>query len=284
MKKNYLTIYFLLIDNSMKLFTAILILVLIFFSPSILSAQGETIEIKIIGKRYQPPAMTLKIPQEFKDKGARFVVRVGDNIKICNADKLFAKPTSLSKENKFQGIEGPGGLSPGSCITIKAQNPGNKPISFWLHDDIHGSARIFMVVLPANWPDEGEENTPPQEGKIIDDQNGDNSDYTKLSGYWDLESGSPYGGNTQLTVTNDNVYGSSQRSATAVIKITGGSYDAATKRLSITYIQEWSKRTGIANFDFGENSANYILTGTWRHDVGSSEGSSRGTWVMMKKK
>ena len=147
----------------MKHFSNIFIALLMFFAPPLLSAQ-KAIEIKIIDKRYVPPAITLKIPQEFKDKGARFVVRAGDVIKICNADKLFAKPTSLSKENKFQGIEGPGGLRPGSCITIKAQNPGNKPISFWLHDNIHGSARLFLVVLPANWPDEGEENTPQLSG------------------------------------------------------------------------------------------------------------------------
>jgi hypothetical protein len=107
----------------------------------------------------------------------------------------------------------------------------------------------------------------------------DGSFDSKLSGYWELESGSPYGGNTQLAVTNGVVSGSSQRNANAVIKITGGSYDAATKKLSITYIQEWSKRTGKAYFDFGENSANYILTGTWVDDV-----SGRGTWIMMKKK
>jgi hypothetical protein len=262
----------------MKQFSAILILVLI-FSPSILSAQGRTIEIKIIDKQYVPPARTPKIPQEFKDKEARFVVRAGDGIKICNADKFFAKPTSLSKENKFQGIEGSGGLPPGSCITVKAQNPGNKPISFWLHDNIHLKSRLFLVVLPANWPDEGEENTPPEEVRVIDDQNGDNSVYSKLSGYWELESGSPYGGNTQLTVSSGVISGTSQRSATAVIKITGGSYDAATKKLSFTYLQEWSQRTGKASFDFGENSANYILTGTWVDDV-----SGRGTWIMMKKK
>lgn len=143
----------------MNKFSAILILVLI-FSPPFLSAQGKTIEIKIVKKSYVPPAKTPKIPPEFKSKGARFVVRAGDVIKICNADKLFAKPTSLSKENKFQGVEGPGGLAPGSCITVNAQNPGNMPVSFWLHDDIHSSARLFMVVLPTNWPDEGEENTP----------------------------------------------------------------------------------------------------------------------------
>ena len=179
MKKNYLpfTTY------SIKQFSAILILVFIFFSPSILSAQGKTIEINIVDKQYQPPAMTLKIPQEFKDKGARFVVRAGDVIKICNADKFFAKPTSLSMENKFQGIEGPGGLRPGSCITVKAQNPGNKPISFWLHDNIHLKSRLFLVVLPANWPDEGEENTPPEEGGDKTSSNGNTPD---ISGTWKL--------------------------------------------------------------------------------------------------
>lgn len=273
MKQNYLSFT----TYSIKQFSSIFTLVLIFFLPSFLPAQGKTIEINIVDKQYQPPAMTVKIPQEFKDKGARLVVRAGDIIKICNADKFFAKPTSLSMQNKFQGIEGPGGLRPGSCITVKAQNPGNKPISFWLHDNIHLKSRLFLVVLPANWPDEGEENTPPEEGGIND--NGDNSDYSKLSGTWDLQSGSPYGGNTQLTVGNGVITGTSQRSATAVIKITGGSYDTATKKLSFNYLQEWSQRTGKAFFDFGENSSNYTLTGTWVDDV-----SGRGTWIMMKKK
>lgn len=169
MSQNYLTIYSVLKNNCKEYFLVIAILILVFISPSILSAQGNTIEINIVNKQYEPPAKTLKIPQEFKDKEARFVVRVGDFIKICNTDKFFAKPTSLSKENKFQGIEGPGGLPPGNCITIKTQNPDNKPISFWLHDDIHTRSRLHIVVLPANWPDEGEENTPPEKGMITPD-------------------------------------------------------------------------------------------------------------------
>ena len=88
----------------------------------------------------------------------------------------------------------------------------------------------------------------------------DGSFDSKLSGYWEFELGSPYGGTTQLTVANGGVSGSSQRSATAVIKITGGSFDPATKRLSFTYIQQWSQRTGKASFEFRESSANYILT------------------------
>jgi hypothetical protein len=107
----------------------------------------------------------------------------------------------------------------------------------------------------------------------------DGSFDSKLSGYWELELGSPYGGTTQLTVANGGVSGSSQRSATAVIKITGGSFDPATKRLSFTYIQQWSQRTGKASFEFRESSTNYILTGIWRDDVSGS-----GNWVMTKKK
>lgn len=266
-------LFFLLKDKNMKQFPAILIWVL-FFSTSILSAQEKTIKIKIIDKQYVPPNRTLKIPQEFKDKGARFAVRAGDVIEICNADKLFAKPTSLSKENKFQGVEGPGGLSPGNCITVSAQNPANKPVSFWLHDDIHSSARLFMVVLPTNWSDVGEEDTQPNGSGTVE-----NPDYSKFAGTWELQLGSPYGGNTQLTVSNGIISGTSQRNANAIIKITDGYYDAATKKLSFNYVQEWSKKTGKASFDYGENSTNYVLTGTWRDDV-----SGRGTWVMVKKK
>ena len=141
MKKNYLII--------MKQLPAILILVLIFISPSIISAQGKTITINIESKRYVPPGRTPKIPQEFKDHWARFAVRAGDFIKICNADKFFAKPFSVNKENKFEGIQGPGGLRPGSCITIQAKNPGNKPIWFRLFDEIHARTKLFMVVLVA---------------------------------------------------------------------------------------------------------------------------------------
>jgi hypothetical protein len=143
----------------MKQFSATLIMVLIFFSPSILSAQGKTIVIKIIDKQYIPPTTTAKIPQEFKDQGARLVVRAGDVIKICNADKFVAKPFSLSGENRFEGISGKLGLRPGDCIMIKARNSTDKPIQFRLADDIHVGAKLFMVVLPVNWPDEGEENT-----------------------------------------------------------------------------------------------------------------------------
>lgn len=190
----------------MKKYSAFLILVLISISPSILSAQGKTIKINIVDKRYVPPTRTPKIPQEFKTQGARFVVRAGDVIKICNADKFIAKPMSLSKENSFQGLYEPGGLHPGNCISIKAQNPGNKPIAFWLHDEMHSRTKIFMVVLPANWPNEGEEDTPlsdrtyihpgdeygvDENGDIIDDDTkkrpctqDDVTRFSKITGSW----------------------------------------------------------------------------------------------------
>jgi hypothetical protein len=122
--------------------------------------QGKTIEIKIEKKKYVPPGRTPKIPDEFRNSGVRFVVRPGDNIKICNNDRFFAKPMSLSDGNKFEGLAGPGGLRPGDCITYVAKNDTGKTIRFYLADEIHARTKLFMVVLPANAPDQGEEDTP----------------------------------------------------------------------------------------------------------------------------
>src|SRR2546430_1018786 len=107
-------------NNIMKKVLVILFTIFICFSPSILVAQRKTIDIKIINKQYIPPAKTPKIPKEFKDHGARFVVRDGDVIRICNEDKFFAKPFSLSQENRFSAISGP--LRPGKCITVNVKN------------------------------------------------------------------------------------------------------------------------------------------------------------------
>jgi len=107
-----------------------------------------------------------------------------------------------------------------------------------------------------------------------------NSDYSKLSGTWNLFSGSPNAGPVmQLNVTESSISGISENRSTA-IKVTGGSYDAAAKTLYFNYLQEWTKRTGKAQFDFEESPNYYVLTGTWYHD----DRSSNGEWTMRKKK
>lgn len=102
-----------------------------------------------------------------------------------------------------------------------------------------------------------------------------------ISGTWNWVSGGPNGVPTmQLNLTEGNVSGGCVYGS-AVTKITGGSYDAVTKRLSITFIQEWSKKTGKADFDLGGNPAYYILTGTWNWDNNRSD---RNSWTMDKRK
>jgi hypothetical protein len=207
----------------MKNFSAILILVLVFSSPYILSAQGKTIKINIINKRYVPPGRTPKIPQEFKDQGASFMLRAGDVVKICNADKFVAKPFSLSKENSFKGLYEPGGLHPGNCISLKAQNPGNKPVLFWLHDEMHDRAKILMVVVPANYIYQGEEDTPPnpvyddpgteypvdEKGEIISDKPNkacskyEAAAFSRVTGSW-----KSYGLKLTITGSCDKITGS----------------------------------------------------------------------------
>ena len=66
-----------------------------------------------------------------------------------------------------------------------------------------------------------------------------------------------------------------------VAKITSGSFDPIYKKLRLTFLQEWSQKTGRVDFRFFENSANYILDGPWWYDDGSP---SEGSWMMMKKK
>jgi hypothetical protein len=130
------------------------------FSPLLpLPPQGRTLEIDIKDKEYFPPARTLKIPPGFKENGARLAVRAGDTIKICNKDQLFFKPFSTSKGNKFQVPS----LRPDSCMSYVVQNPSGNAISFRLFDEIHTAVgmRLSLVVLPANAPYEGEEDTPP---------------------------------------------------------------------------------------------------------------------------
>ena len=83
----------------------VMLVALPLFSVSAYS-QGRTVEIDIKDREYFPPARTLKIPPEFKEDGVRLAVRVGDTIKICNKDRVFAKPFSVSKENKFEGVAG----------------------------------------------------------------------------------------------------------------------------------------------------------------------------------
>lgn len=116
----------------------------------------RTIEIDYHNRRYEPPARTLKIPPDFKKQDARFAVRAGDTIKICNKDPLYTNPFSVSKGNIFNMK-----LSPGSCQTYMVNNEGEQPIFLRLADEIHTRNKLWLVVLPRNAPYEGEEDTPP---------------------------------------------------------------------------------------------------------------------------
>ncbi len=187
--------------------------------------RGKTVEIDITNKQYTPPPTTPKIPASFKDQGARLAVRAGDTIKICNKDVLVMKPFSLSPGNKFNeangsvqdigkdqygmptnpkgvGVGSNPGLRPGACMSYVAKNPGKDPIFLKLGDEIHARNKLYVVVLPANAPDQGQENTPhdcrrflrPTEeypvdaaGNIIDDWDDlgttwteEESDYTSI--------------------------------------------------------------------------------------------------------
>ena len=152
--------------EKLSIISRTMIVILISLSPVLLPAQ-KTTEIRIIDKRYVAPDKTPKIPEEFKENDARFVVRAGDVIRICNSDNYVAKPFSYSKENRFEGISGNQGLRPGNCITLTAKNPTDNPVIWKLFDEIHSYSKLFLVVLPANWPDEGEESTPSNENGTI---------------------------------------------------------------------------------------------------------------------
>jgi len=128
----------------------------------------STVEIDITNKQYQPPPTTLKIPAEFSNpastsKGvlyARLAVRDGDTLKICNHDQLTMKPFSLNKG--FTNFKAPGGqLKPGQCMTYVVHDNGNDPVLFKLFDELHARNKLFLVVLPARWPDQGRQKTPP---------------------------------------------------------------------------------------------------------------------------
>lgn len=145
--------------KKMSIISCTITAVIIFLFPSVLHAQN-TIDINIQGKEYITPTTTPKIPKELKDKGAAFAVRAGDMINLCNHDRFVSKPFSVSKENKFGGDLGVRELRPNDCLTLTANNSTNNPILFWLWDQIHPNQRIALVVLPANWPDEGTESSP----------------------------------------------------------------------------------------------------------------------------
>jgi hypothetical protein len=186
---------------------------------------GDIVQIDIKDKQYQPPPITQKIPQSFKDGGTRLAVRPGDTIKICNKDVLVVKPFSDSPGNKFNEAKGnaqdPGidqygdptnprgvgvgsnpGLRTGACMSYTVHNGGNEPISLKLFDEIHANNKIFLVVLPANWPYQGYEKTPPdpralrdkkseylvgETGQIVQNERcdaGQTSLFSKFTGTW----------------------------------------------------------------------------------------------------
>jgi|GEM_PF-4369254 len=127
----------------------------------------STVEIDISSKQYQPPAMTPVIPQALEEKGFRLAVHAGDTLKICNHDQLIMKPFSLNKG--FTNFTAPGGqLKPGQCMTYVVNNNGDNPALFQLFDELHARNKLFVVVLPKKWPNQGEEKTPPDRRNLVD--------------------------------------------------------------------------------------------------------------------
>jgi hypothetical protein len=124
----------------------------------------RTVVINITGKQYVPPDRTPVIPDDLLDRGARYAVRVGDTIKICNNMKFVAKPFSLSQGNSFGGrsadnpYTGPP-LNPGQCMDVVVHDSGTDG-TFRLFDELHSRTKITLAVLPQDSEDHGEQDTP----------------------------------------------------------------------------------------------------------------------------
>lgn len=122
----------------------------------------STVKIDIINKQYQPPSTTPVIPTAFEQQGARLALHAGDTVEICNHDQFVMEPFSPNKGfTDVEKIAPAGKLQRGKCMSFVVANNSGSPIWFKLFDQIHARNKLFIVVLPKNWPDQGEMKTPP---------------------------------------------------------------------------------------------------------------------------
>lgn len=128
--------------------------------------QTKVIVINYQADGYELPPRTPKIPPELKLQGARLTVHAGDTLRICNPLNVYRKPFSLSAGNKFgkqtddPSIRDSVTLPPGKCYDLVVKNETGAPITLKMFDEIHTRNKLYLAVLPANYPDQGEEDTP----------------------------------------------------------------------------------------------------------------------------
>lgn len=127
------------------------------------------------------PPKTVLVNLENKHYAAAITaVDDGDIIKICNLDRIFHKPFSLSSHNRFNMT-----LKPQECGTIVARNPTKAPLRLALFDDLHAMEKLDLVVAPArtftgNWKTEWGTLTMSQTDDVV-------------SGHYDFQGGSVAG-------------------------------------------------------------------------------------------
>jgi len=126
------------------------ILLLLLAATIAQGAQKQSADISLENRRYVPGKGTADIPTEMlqqEQNQPQMAVRSGDTIVLHNRDKVYWRPLSKTPENQFTTPAK--GLAPGESKTITAKNTTDRPILLKFHDDIHASARLVIVVLPA---------------------------------------------------------------------------------------------------------------------------------------
>jgi len=119
--------------------------------------QKQSADISLENRRYIAGKGTADIPAEMlqqEQNQPQMAARSGDTIVLHNRDKVYWRPLSKTPENQFTTPTK--GLAPGESKTITVKNTSDRPILLKLHDDIHASARLIIVVLPAGAEDPGQ--------------------------------------------------------------------------------------------------------------------------------
>ncbi|MFN2531118.1 MAG: hypothetical protein ABR555_07460 [Pyrinomonadaceae bacterium] len=223
--------------------------------------QQKAIEIMLVGKRYVPPKRTSKIPSDLKKDGAELAVRAGDTIKLCNEDSIVYRPFSYSVDNKFGAAAGPRILRQGECMTYVVKNPTNKPVKFKLFDEIHATQKLYVVVLPANAPDEGEEDTlsePPVECGAF-------------AGRW-----STNGGMVTIKISGDSANGTYDYQGPSTLN---GTISGNTLKGQWSQPQFPDPDTRHGTMEFVLSADRKSFTGKWWDGKGTFRGSWNGTLI-----
>ncbi len=184
-----------------------------------------------------------------------------------------ATPGSFGAQN-VNWVAEPMAYLPAGTYTVIDSEP-----STWSHNAQSQGMGFVMVYGQSPLPTQGlptntvqPPTTPPAGAQGMLSQ--------EITGTWSSDYGK-----VVFSGTNAALTGSWDQGGGSIGRITGGSYNPATRRLTFTYYQSWNNQDGRTEFTLSNPGGVLTLKGTWRqwtHGSPEPANAHSGSWTMTR--